>query len=517
MQARAPDEGPSHTGTPASGIGGSPVIEDSTVEGCYDPRLLRAVVVKYKIDSTKSLVAAYNLTDDEDERAVLLGWLCMYGERSEECLTPKSVLEYSELANIAPRSEHDKSILKNVVYTLCSCLCQREFLDPDFAVALHRTLVLVHSSAYGCVADLMMLAAKLLGSLSPQPKLERGNFARYEATFLALQQTFSVLNRINRNNIYEKEKQDLRRSIAAKEKELELSCKYYPVDFHFKAFQQAVERLELEDVPSHPTQALRCVTDGLCTFFHVFHCVRNLARCDVDPIALQDVYRQCRAFIVDIRVPKKEWFDSFQSLMDARVEASKDETKLELFESRYGIAMENQRKTKKGEDLKALRYGIIQELGILANEGQSENTRKHATMKLVDLATHHFVDEGWIDDVGVLIALLDALHKLHKTGQCAEDTARALNVLHHSCESSAKEVLMEWLDGNSMEDKLRARSLQRHVVEHRHLCIKIGRDVGYIPLTPVDLKGKGLRTRYMRNDFAMVLPQKHIQLEMPCF
>ena len=220
---------------PAPGIGGSSVIEDSNAEGRHDPKLLRAVVAKYKIDSTKSLVAAYNITNDKDERAVLVGWLCKYGSRSEECLTPKSVLEYSELANIAPRSQHDKGILKSVVDTLCSYLCQREFLKPSFAVALYRTLVLVDSSAYGSVADLMLLAMNLLNSLSPKPKLERGNFARYEATFLALQQTFFVLNNINRKNIYEKEKQELRRFIAAKEKELELSCKYYPRELPFQS------------------------------------------------------------------------------------------------------------------------------------------------------------------------------------------------------------------------------------------------------------------------------------------
>ena len=507
MQARAPDEGPSQTGIPASGIGGRPVIEDSNAEGCHDPRLLRAVVVKYSIDSTKSLVTAYNNTDDEDERAVLLGWLCKYGKRSEVCLTSKSVLEYSELANIAPRSQHDKDILKSVVDALSSCLCQREFLKPDFAVALCRALVRVHSSAYGCVADIVELAMRLLDSLSPRPTLERGNFARYEATFLALYQTFSVLSRINRKNIYEKEKQDLRRSIAAKEKEMEISCKYYPVDFHFKALRQAVERLESKDVPSHPAQAMRCVAYGLVAFFHVFHCLANLVRCDVDPVAVRDAYRQGRDFIVDVGVPKREWFDAFQSLMEARIEASKDETKLALFESRYGIAMENQRTMKKGEDLKALRFGIIRELGILANEGPSENTRTNATMKLVDLATDRFVDEGWIDDADVLIALLDILHELHGIGQCGEDATAALKSLHHSCESSAKEALTEWLGGSSIEDRLRARSPQRGVVEHKNLCIKIGRDVGYIPLAIVDAKREELRRRYLCDNFATVRPR----------
>ena len=204
-------------------------------------------------------------------------------------------------------------------------------------------------------------------------------------------------------------------------------------------------------------------------------------------------------------VPKREWFDAFHSLVEARTEASKDETKLGLFESRYGIAMENRRKMKKGEDLKALRFGIVQELGLLANEGSSEDTCENVATKLVDLATHRFVDEGWIDDADVLIALLDVLHGLHKTGQRGKDATGALKLLHRSCESFAKEALTEWLGGNSLEDKLRARSPRRCVVEHKDLCIKIGRDAGHIPIAIMESKREELRRRYLCDNFATVL------------
>ena len=518
MQARAPDEGPSHTGTPASGIVRRPTVEATSAEERYDPKLLFTVAKKYNIDNTKTLVAAYNSTADENERAVLLGWLRKYNDRSTECLGPKAVLEYSELSKVTFRSTHDDGISGNVFRTLCLSICEGKTLEPNVAVALCNALVHIDPAAYGGVPELVELAMKLLGSLSPRPKLARTNFARHEDTFRALLQTFFLLIKSNQNEINEKDKQELRRSIAAKEKELELSCEYYPVNFHFKALRQAVERLEIKDVPSHPVQALRYVVYGLCAFIHVFHCIGNLARGDVDPGVVRDAYRQCLAFVVDMGVPKREWFVSFQNLMEARIEASKDDMKLQLFESRYGIVLENQRKMKKGEDLKALRFGIVRELGILANEGPSENARKNATTKLVNLATRHFVDEGWIDDADVLIALLDTLHELHKTGQCGEDTTGALKVLHHLCESLAKEALTEWLGGNSLEDKLRARSPQRCVVEPKDLCIKIGRNVGYVPIAIMDLKGEELRRRYLCDNFATVPPQRAFNsMEVPCF
>ena len=516
MQTRAPGEGPSHTGTPASGIARRPVVEATSVEERHAPKLLLSVAKKYNIVGTKSLVAAYNSTADEDERAVLLGWLRKYNERRAECLGPNVVLEYSELSKVAFQSAHDDGISGNVFRALCSSICEGKALEPDFAIAVHNALVHIDPAAYGGVSELVELAKKLLASLSPRPKLARKNFVWHENTFRALRQTFLLLMKSNQNEINEKEKQELRRSIATKEKELELSCEYYPVRFQFKAFRQAVERLELKDAPSHPTQALRCVAYGLYAFFHVFHCVGNLARGDVDPAAVQDAYRQGQAFIIDMGVPKREWFDSFHSLVEARTEASQDEMKLELFESRYGIAMENQRKMKKGEDLKALRFGIVGELGLLANEGSSEDTRESATTKLVDLATHRFVDEGWIDDADVLIALLDVLHGLHKTGQCGEDATGALKVLHHSCESFAKEALTEWLGGNTMEDKLRARSLQRHAVECKDLCVKIGRDVGYVPIAIMESKREELRRKYLCDNLATVSPQRAYSSQRSC-
>ena len=515
MQTRAPDEGPSHTGTPASGIARRPTVEATSVEERHDPKLLLSVAKKYNIDSTKILVAAYNSTADENEKAVLLGWLRKYNERRAECLGPNVILEYSELSKVTFQSTYDDGISGNVFRTLCSCICEGKALEPNFAIAVYNALVHIDPAAYGGVPELVELATKLLGSLLPRPKLARTNFDRHENTFLALHQTFFLLIKSSQR-INEKEKQGLRRSIAAKEKELELSCEYYPVDFQFKVFRQAVERLELKDAPSHATQALRCVAYGLYAFFYVFHCVGNLARCDVDPDAVREAYIQGQAFTVDMGVPKREWFDSFHSLVEARTEASKDEMKLELFESRYGIVMENQRKMKKGEDLKALRFGIVQELGILANEGSSEDTRESATTKLVDLATHRFVDEGWIDDADVLIALLDVLHGLHKTGQCGEDATGALKVLHHSCESFAKEALTEWLGGNTMEDKLRARSPQRHAVERKDLCVKIGRDVGYVPIAIMDSKREELRRRYLCDNLATVSPQRAYSSQRRC-
>ena len=107
------------------------------------------------------------------------------------------VLEYAELANIAPYSTSEKDILKDLISDLASCICEGNFLPPNFAAALYSALVHVDSFAYDDAGQLVVVARKLLGSLPREPKLTKKTFAKHEATFLALQQTFFLLREAN--------------------------------------------------------------------------------------------------------------------------------------------------------------------------------------------------------------------------------------------------------------------------------------------------------------------------------
>ena len=506
---QAPDEGPSELVVPASGIGGRPSTKRLTVGQRNDPRLLRAVAMKYNIDSTKSLVAAYNKTTD-DERAVLFGWLRNYGRRSEECLRLESVLEYSELSKIKSCSTHEDDLLGDLVDGLCSCLRQTQFLEPNTAIALYRTLTHAEPSSYGGTAQLVNMAKKLLDTLSPQPKLTRKNFAKHKATFQALHQTFFLLYMSNRNDIEEKEKQDLCRAIAAKENELELSCDYYPVRFHFKALRQAVERLELREVPSQLTQAMRCVACGLYALLHVFHCFRNLARCDIDPAAIADACEKSQAYFVGIGVSRKTWFDSFRTLIAARLAASKTEMDLEHFDLAYRAAIEKQRTTRDREDLKALRFGIIQELGVLVNKGSPEHVRRDIALKLTELTAQQAVDGWWIDDDDILVALSDVLRHTDAITECNEETKEALRVLYESCRSGASKELTELMKAKDMEGRHRTEISQALQEECKNLCTEIGRDMGYVPPAVINSNREDLRRTYIKDDFATVTSKKEL-------
>ena len=504
MQSQAPDEGPSSGAPSASRIRGRPAVERSVVKERYDPKLLRAVAYKRNIDSTKSLVAAYNAATAEDERAVLLGWLCKYHERSAECLTPEAVLDYAELANIAPRSTKEKDILEDLNSDLTSRICEGSFLPPRFAAALYSALVHVDPSEYDDAGQLVVVARRLLSSLTREPKLTRETFAKHEATFLALQQTFFLLREANQNKIDEKEKQEFRRTIAEKERTMKLSCEHYPVSFHFKALRQAAERLKDDDAASRAAQTKPHVMRRFSGFVDAFHFLRNLARFDIDPAAIEAAYKRNRAAIFNMGVAKRPWFDHLRSLMAKRLETSKDETKLGHFKSEFDAAMESQQKTIKGDDLKALRFGIIQELRQLVIQTSSTIVRKEVTTKLVMLATTRTIFEEWFDDEDVFTAFLDALHEIHTTSDENQETAEAFRLMQQSCEGRTESTFRAWLGGNTMEDKFETRDTQEACAEHSTVFVNIAQDVGYVPPETIRSNIKDLKERYQHDSFAKV-------------
>ena len=495
----------SHGGLSTEG-GDARCPQDSDV-GLDDPKLLRVVSRKYGIDSTKSLVAAYNASTDRRERGVLFRWLRQYNRRNEECLSPDAVREYAQLAKIVPCTVRDGDLLRKLVYDLRCRLRQGESIDNEnISEALWIALTWVESSVYNDTAPLVVVAKDLITSLSSRSRLTRRNFAKQEATFLALHQAFFLLHVIGRTSLCEEEKKALRRALAKKKEEMKPSiAHYYPVRFHFSLIQQAIERLETEDAPSMLEQTRRYTMSGLYGGLTALHFLRRLASGDIDPVAVEGAYRRSQDAMANAGVSAKEWYDLLQILAAARYQATKDEKKLELFVVAFNVVMDGQRRTRQ-QDLKALRYGIIQEIKLLTRQGSSESVRKEATTKLMDVAINHAVSDRWLDDADLLTSLLDAVYEIHATGENQQEAATVLHRLQQSCEGGGGggETLATWLDGDTMEDKLRMQGRQETNEDRADVFGEIAREVGYLPLVAIRSNVEDLKETYRHDNFAKV-------------
>ena len=505
MQTQAFNEELSAGGPSASGSGGNRRLSDSNIQGKDASRLLRAVAKKHNVVSTESLVVAYNATTVPNERAVLRNWLLKYGETREDCLRPKAVLEYAELAKVVHVSEQDAEILRNVVYDIGSLIRSDEFLDENVANALLSALTWADATVYDDLAQLFVLAKRLLFSLSSELRLTKHSFAKLEASFLAISQVLFLLQSVGRGYVLEEEKKALRQAVAQKRDAMKLSVQYYPVFFHFELLQQAVERLEVEDAPSRLTKAARYTASGLYGGMHAFHFLRKLVGGDIDPASIEAAYRKGRAAIVSARVLEREWYDILQILTAARISALKEEKKSEVLALAYDTAMEGQRKTTREANQKALRYGIVQEMRLLASDkGSSQDGRKKATTKLVELATNQAISENWTHDADILTAILDALHVIYTTGEENQEMAEAIHTIQQLYDKRAKENFTAWQDGNTIEEKIQIQCQEDTNKEQTDVFINTGAAVGYLHPSAIRSNIEDLKRTYLHDDFATV-------------
>ena len=515
MQTQALGEESSAGGPSASGSGGTSRQPDSNVQRRNAAKLLRAVAKKHDIVSTKSLVAAYNATTDANERTVLLDWLFKYGEAKEDFLRPTAVPEYAELAKIAYVSEQDAEVLRKLVYDIGSLIRPDEFLEENVAKALYTALTWVDATVYDDPAQLIVLAKKLLSSLSSELRLTKHNFAKYEATFLCSHQVFFLLQIIGRGYALEEEKEALREAVAQKREAMKLSVLHYPVFFHFELLQQAVERLEIEDEPSRLTRAARYTASGLYGGMQVFHFLRKLAGGDIDPISIEDAYRKGRAVIARAGVLEQEWYDILQILTAARLGALKEDKKCELLALAYDTVIEGQHKTARENHQKALRFGIVQEMRLLASdESSSQDGRKEATTKLVELATNQAISENWIHDGDILTEILDTLHMIHSVGEQNEEITKAVEKIQISCDEPARGTLTTWLNGSTIEEKLQMRRHGDTNKDRDDVFVKTGATVGYLHPYTICSNIEDLKEMYLHDNFATVITCDTVSIEL---
>ena len=505
MQSRFSNKQQSVKGPSASGSSSKRYSPDLNVQQGNGPKLLRAVAKKYNIMCTKSLVSAYNAVTDENERTVLLGWLRKYGEGNTDCLNPEAVLEYAELAKVVYVSEEDAEILRKLVDGLGSLIHPDKFLPENVAKALFSAFTWVDSAVYNDTAQLTDLGLDLLLSLSSRPRLTKQNIFKYEANFLCIHQILFLLQSIGRGYFLEEEKIGFRRVVAEKREEMKLSLRYYPVSFHFQLIQQAVERLEIEDAPSALTQAKRRTIAGLYGGVHVFHFFRKLAGGDIDLTSTEDAYRKVRTAIANAGVLEQEWYDVLQILTAARLSALKEEKKCELLALAYDTATEGQRKTRNANNQKALRFGIVQELRLLANDRDScQDSRKEATKKLIELTTNQAISENWIHDADILTGILDSFHLIYTMDKQNHEIAEALQKIQQSCDELAKETFKAWLNGNAMEEKLQMSCHKDTNNYLDELFAKTGTTVGYLHASTIRSNIEDLKNTYLHDNFATV-------------
>ncbi|MCG8340957.1 MAG: tetratricopeptide repeat protein, partial [Cytophagales bacterium] len=210
--------------------------------------------------------------------------------------------------------------------------------------------------------------------------------------------------------------------------------------------------------------------------------------------ALEDIRNEIKDFLgncksleeafANDKMEEKTWYDCHQALKYASILSLGDSSKYSVFHQGLEALQNAKLKNETKEGRTALRFGIVEQLRLLALHGPIGEVRKKSIKWLEFLAN----PEAWGDDPEVMEELLNSLGAIANSQEEEKEQAeKALKSLTDSspsaesarnlrplpsgnvfswggelptalCKLDARRAITEWLGGKSLEDKLRALS-----------------------------------------------------------
>ncbi|MCG8341022.1 MAG: hypothetical protein MI674_07180, partial [Cytophagales bacterium] len=435
-------------------------------------------------------------------------------------MTPEDLQEYSSLAHIQATPEN-RRLRESYFNSLCNKIKGGQYGETPLIEALEYTLQNIDSDVFeGNPSTLIWLGKDLLAKLDPSSnKFTKATYSTHRSTLYALHQTLVLIQLIDPSQwdegIYSQFKEKVE-AIAG-------NANYYPFRYHALLLDQILQRLKSEEYRAR-LKRMRIV-DGLRAGWAVGQAVVSMAAGKLDIDALKKIYEslkaafaregieakswydryqdivQCIHALEDIRseikdflgncktledafasekMEEKTWYDCHQAVKYASILSLGDSNKYSVFEQ--GLEALQKAKLKNNEEgRKALCFGIVQQLRLLALHGPTEQVRKQSIQWLEDLAK----PEAWGGDAEVMEGLLDGLAiVVHSQGEEKEVAQEALKSLTGSSpraeparflkrlpsgncfswgpvlptalrEVAAREAIQQWLGKQSLEEKLR--------------------------------------------------------------
>ena len=473
-------------------------------DNASDEKKLRALMRQKSVDSTTSLVQAYNGSLTGEVNRLLQQCLRIYSEKKEQCAHSDVVMEYAELCKIRPRTEDDKKLLREVISVLNGRIPDGDFAGENVAEALYRALLWTPPAVLQeNLTELTALADKLTASLHPTPRLTEANLLKHEATFMALHQVFVLMQSIARGRVSMDEKKRFQSRLRQKCASMRDSCTYYPVQYHFKLIEQSIQRLKLNEEISFAQNVYQCLYIFTCGFLYTFNIASRLMHFDVDPERLMELPGKLKELVADVDAAERQWYDLVLALCVAGRKTVEDSQKLEIFEDSYKAVEESVWKMRRNADGKALLFGLMQELRRLTLAAGSSEVRTSGSSKLFALVDA--VSQGsWVRDKQIVEALLCCLHAVHSRGNDAAATMRSSQQLIDAVKSeTVKKAVKQWMGDKQLDEKLR-EPVHASSEPTGVLFTAIGRVFNHIPLQEARANVELLTSRYRSDEFATV-------------
>ena len=388
------------------------------------------------INSTATLVAAYNTSEVDEERDVLFSRLEKYAEWFEEHmhrhLQDGMLEEYAQLAGIMLRGNRDRKLLMRVLSSLGERAYQKRHTEPAVILAIAQFLQTVDENVFsGASADLLDLTDDLLAKLNPRKNdFSKGNHNTHCAILFALHQTMLALQRISPHELDPNDEGGVYCQFKDKLQKILQRSMYYPTRFQALIVEENLRRLASDAPGIASARTGRRLLSGLSGFGYVCRAVRAVLVADIDPEAIEMAYQLLKAACSSNSIQNSSWFECLSHLNEAVLVSVQDEEKLDALTKCTESILAALRQMRDLQDQKALLYGMICQLRVLALEGETSELRRSASQELMYVGTQCVACEGWDKESDIIETLLQALRDVHLKGENRELTEPALIMLH---------------------------------------------------------------------------------------
>ncbi|MCG8340932.1 MAG: NACHT domain-containing protein, partial [Cytophagales bacterium] len=491
--------------------------------------MLQERVNKEDIKSTAALVEAFNAAQTQEEQEALQQWIEKYIKWFNEqpvgnlTLNPATPQEYTCLAHIQADKPENKWLLKSYFESLCNKIQENKYGYIPLIQALEYTLQNMDSQVFdGNPSTLIRLGNDLLDKLaSDRNAFSKKNYPTHRSTLYALHQVLVLIQLIDPSQWEEKICHRFKERIE----DLKLA-NYYPFRYQALLLEQILERLKSPEYQerlkgirrAHGLRAglalvqvvvsvafLRPDTDAFQRAIASFQAAfqregvekktfhdwcQDLSECISALKAtggeIKDFLGEChslKAAFASEKMEEKTWFDCHHDMKYASLLSLKDASKYGNFEQNLEAALPKANLKRDEEGCKALRFGIVDQLCLLALEGPTDEVRTKSIQWVKELAQ----PEAWGGDQEVMEELLDGLVTIakHSQGGAKEEAEGALKSLTASSprakparflkplpsgnifswgpllstamyQVNAQEAIQQWLGEQTLEAKLKS-------------------------------------------------------------
>lgn len=416
---------------------------------------LRDLAAREDIKDTSSLVTAYNSSNDLEERKLFRYWLNCY----VDCFQPKipnlneEDIEYiAALGEIEIRSKADQDMVMNLLMKMAQYVIAGSFFTKGSISALEHILsvtkrkILNETTSY--LEDLLKV---LQEKLSQEQEFSRKNYRIFGSVIFLLHCTIVKLNEVKLAT------NETTEEVKATMKHIKKKQNYFPVYFYSKQVQISVEEFAKNKTFSNTlVEAARFCFYLAVDLLFITQDVLAIksANLDIDAFVaggkrLGHCADTLAKYIKEMLKGNRKWDQELEKIRTTAANANENNSLQPLRELDAEINNQNSGLFSRNKK-KIWEYLLIMTLNSLTAKGFDEAKRELLNRGQLNAQRRNGHDPDMFE------ALLDTLYTIHQMQQDKE----IAEILERMCcneNEKLKSKIEGWLDGESINDKLRDR------------------------------------------------------------